>query len=290
MTITYYAIASVAAVIILLIGAFIVSLSTDKDNRIVGCYILIIGLAGVIWGGVNSRIVATEVIPEYTGPVQNITIGRIVSFENNQLTIVEDAAQSNTTTFLVPDEITQQMRNREIIATDAKQIVAVTTVNNTVTEVAIALSGEPSVSIRTVEGAQTRGGTALWWFAILAIVVIAILDIIAYNITCKPNVKVFAVSVVVAVIVCLFLFISEIISTVSPEIAKRGNNILEPYISYSYRGVIESIDGRIITLATKASTTVDLRISKDTANTLRSDDKIGIHSNTEYDNILLLFN
>jgi len=286
--VVYYIATVIASAIVIIIGTAITSTGDHKDNRIWGLAILAIGIAGVIWGGLNGHVIAQEEDTPYDGPIQTVTVGRVLSFEDNALTIAQDLVKDETATFILPAHITQAISTREAIVLDDQQVVAITAVGDEVIEVAIALRGTPPISERQVADTETRGATALWWFAILAAIIILILGLVLAEHT-DPSDNIGYTGITIGIIAIIFLFFSALGCGLANG-AKRGE-INEEYIPSRIIGVIEGIDDRRLDIATEAGiedTSYKLRKINDS---LRLGDKISIYdSDSSAESLLLIFN
>ena len=284
----YYIITVIASAIVVIIGASIASIGYDKDNHIWGLCILAIGIAGVIWGGLNGYVIAQEVDTPYDGPIQTVTIGRVLSFEDNTLTIAQDLVKDETATFILPAHITQAISTREAIVLDDQQVVAITAVGDEVIEVAIALRGIPPISERQVADTETRGATALWWLAVLAAIIILILGLVLSEHT-NPFDNIKYTGIIIGIIAIIFLLISALGCGLFGG-AKRGE-INEEYIPSRIIGVIEGIDGRELDIATEAGIENTPYRIRDANDSLRLGDKISTYnSDSSAESLLLIFN
>ena len=286
--VTYYLVTVIISAIIIIIGTAIASICEDKDDRTWGIAILALGIAGVIWGGLNSHIVAQEESIPYDRPIQTVTVGRVLSFEDNTLIIAQDLVKGETATFILPAHIAQAISTRGAIILDDQQIAAVTTIGDEVTEVAIALSGTPPIGIRQVVDAETRGGTGFWWFAVFAAGIILILGFVLDERTHADNSIVYT-GVAIGVIAIIYLFFSAL-ACGALGAAKRGE-INEDYIPAYTIGVVEGIDGRDLDITTMSGVENTSCRLGDTYDSLKLSDKVSIvNPNTSSESLLLIFN
>ena len=297
---TFYVVVSAVAAMIAILGAMFMAFDEGlRDRRAWGALMLAIGIAGVAWGSLNASSIVDEVIPVFEGEVQTVTMGRVVSFEENQLTIVEDVSKSERTTFEIPERIASQMVIREAIRGSGVQTVAVTCVGENVTEVAVVLSGVPISYEMLVDGVETRGGTELWLLVLPVIALLIGLTILLYEYFHLQE-EAYITGIIVSVTAIAFLIVSGAVFGLG-RVATRGA-VYEQYLGGT-RGVVVSAQtdsNNVVMAAGSGSEKYEIRLLSRTAREARlhHGDKILYYVNDSKDwskketseYLLLLFN
>lgn len=282
--VSYFIIATILFVIAVIFGAISMK---DKGFRILGLFVLLIGVFGMIWSVSGLRTFATEDLSEFAARKQTIATGHFVSLDNENMTFVPTTLRKRTETISIPTHIANrieqtQERYPEIDFSDS--FTTITAQNGEIKEIAITLEGRrPNLSRRPIDGVESPRNSFPWWWVCLAGIVISVAAYFVFVIPTKPA---HVGAMMVSSVIIFFLISSAII--LNPEIMnsfiKRA--ITEEFVSGT-RYVAHTRQGEQLNLMVSAPETREnyqrrLRIPTSAAYILElesgdDDDSIDVH-------------